>query len=243
MNGRMASRSLHDSLGAVPLVACFPLLPFPFCSSGAFASFAVYCLLRRQQARYIHLRFAPVTLKHTTFILLNNSTPLSVPTVAFVPGNSSVGAMAAIDKQQLHQQACPELKEPSIPNWGSLYPKAAPSRSSPELDTEQPSTPMRVSSSNKGSAPLKPQYSEDDETSEELLAAVIQPLERLAAQPPPLQQLASRVQQQSTEQQQDKELQWTAAKQATAVLVACISWVLISSATILINKHIMVDLS
>lgn len=143
----------------------------------------------------------------------------------------------AIDKQQLHVQPFSRLSESSKPLMVSGHLKAADASSSPELDAEQqPGTPMRVSCSGPGSATLKPQYSEDDSTSEDLSAAV-QPLERVATAPPSL----SKVQQHQQEQHEDA--QWTAATHATAVLATCLAWVFISSATILINKHIMVDLS
>jgi hypothetical protein len=45
------------------------------------------------------------------------------------------------------------------------------------------------------------------------------------------------------QQQQLHTHHWSAASQAAAVVVACMGWVLVSSAAILINKKIMVDLS
>jgi hypothetical protein len=136
----------------------------------------------------------------------------------------------AIDKQQLHVQAYSLFTEPSIHSIGALHSKPSLSSSSPELDTA-PGTPVRVSSSGKAFAALTPQSSQEEVSSDELRAA-LQPLQRVVASPPSVMA-----------QQQDSEQQRAAAKQTAAVIIACLTWVVISSATILINKHIMVDLS
>lgn len=135
----------------------------------------------------------------------------------------------AIDKQQLHVQAYSLFTEPSIQSTASLDSKPSLSSSSPELDSA-PGTPVRVSSSGKAFAALTPQSSQEEVFSDELRAA-LQPF-HVAASPPSVM-----VQQQEAEQQR------AAAKQTAAVMIACLTWVVISSATILINKHIMVDLS
>lgn len=135
----------------------------------------------------------------------------------------------AIDKQQLHVQAYSLFTEPSIQSTASLDSKPSLSSSSPELDSA-PGTPVRVSSSGKAFAALTPQSSQEEVCSDELRAA-LQPF-HVAASPPSIM-----VQQQEAEQQR------AAAKQTAAVMIACLTWVVISSATILINKHIMVDLS
>jgi hypothetical protein len=138
------------------------------------------------------------------------------------------------DKQQQPQvQAYPQLEEA-----GSMKTISTPFRGlrgskSSNWDAEQPGTPMRVSSSSRTSGTLTTQYSEDDEYTDEPLA-IVESLPRFATGV-----LAK--QQQLQEQQHD--VQFTAARQAAAVVVACVVWVMISSATILINKHIMVDLS
>lgn len=136
----------------------------------------------------------------------------------------------AIDKQQLHVQVYSLFTEPSIQSIGSLYSKPSLSSSSPELDSA-PGTPVRVSSSGKAFAALTPQSSQEEVCSDELRAA-LQPFQHVAASPPSVMA-----------QQQEAEQQRAAAKQTAAVMIACLTWVVISSATILINKHIMVDLS
>ena len=126
-------------------------------------------------------------------------------------------------KADLASSSSPELEKQQCPFGQDL---------APALDTSAPGTPMRVSSSSKSSSALQTRYSQDDETNEDQLA-IVQPLQRFAA--------ASLAKQQSSPQEQLEE--WTATRQAAAVVVACLTWVVISSATILINKHIMVDLS
>jgi hypothetical protein len=142
----------------------------------------------------------------------------------------------AIDKQQqLRVQACPQFEEAdSMKNIPTPF-KGMRGSNPLDWDAEQPGTPMRVSSSSRTSGTLKTQYSEDDDYTDEPLA-VVQPLPRFATG------LLVK-QQQLQEQEQGHDVQFTAARQAAAVVIACVIWILISSATILINKHIMVDLS
>lgn len=143
--------------------------------------------------------------------------------------------MAIDNQKQLQVEAYPSFEVPdSMKNILTPF-KGLRSSNSSDWDAEQPGTPMRVSSSSGTSGTLKTQYSEDDEYTEETLT-VVQPLARF-----PTSLLVK--QQQLQEQQHGHDVQFVAARQAAAVVIACVAWVLISSATILIKKHIMVDLS
>lgn len=137
--------------------------------------------------------------------------------------------MAVESEQALAQAIHAQVTSKLSASW-TYQPKKLPAlNTSPELDTEQPGTPKRVSSTSIASTGLKMQYSEDDEPSDEQVA-VVQPLQRFAAGT-------------LLKQEHKQRAEWTAYKQAVAVVVSCVSWIIISSATILINKHIMVDLS
>lgn len=138
----------------------------------------------------------------------------------------------ALAKQQHVQSLDSLFGYEKMPSWLRLPAKATRSSCSPEPDTEQPGTPMRMSSASKGSGVLKPQYSEDDEPMYDPVA-VVQPFQRAAT--------GSLVSQEQQQKQQAE--QWNAARQAATVVFSCVAWIIISSATILINKHIMVDLS
>jgi hypothetical protein len=89
------------------------------------------------------------------------------------------------------------------------------------------------------------QYSDDVAAPDppELLAANVASLKPLPVpvsySPAPL----AKQQEQVKQQQQPRAVQVSTGRQAAAVVVACLAWVLVSSATILINKRIMVDLS
>lgn len=133
-----------------------------------------------------------------------------------------------VTKQQLPVQACSQLNEYSK-HLLIAHPKPHRISSSPELHTE-PGTPLRVTSSGKGRAVLRRQSSQEDVTSDELCPHVMS-LEHAVTNP------AQATQYKEVEQQR------AAAKQTVAVIIACLMWIFVSSATILINKHIMVDLS
>jgi hypothetical protein len=147
--------------------------------------------------------------------------------------------MAVVKQQQLQTQQ-PGPNDALQAQFSRGFPtKGIIATISADLDTVQPGTPIRVSSSSRTSNGLQTQYSEDEED----LKAFFQPFKPLTPAPSTLakqQQQKQKQQQQVVQQKED--LEWTAARQAAAVVVACVTWIFISSATILINKHIMVDL-
>jgi hypothetical protein len=145
--------------------------------------------------------------------------------------------MAVVKQQQLHAQQ-PAPSDALQAQFAKEWPiKSLIATLSADLDTVQPGTPIRVSSSSRSSNGLQSQYSEDEED----LKAFLQPFKPLTPVPASLAKQQQQQQQQVIQHKEEHE--WAAARQAAAVVVACVTWIFISSATILINKHIMVDLS
>lgn len=122
-----------------------------------------------------------------------------------------------------------------VPLWLNESKKVSDVSPSQDLDTEQPRTPSRLSSASNSKAALQPQYSESDDSSDDL-QQLRQPCRQLS-----LPGLAPTLQAPAKAQQEQE--QWSSTQLAMAVIAACATWILVSSSTILVNKYIMVDLS